>query len=111
MSTVVRMSDFRSPGLDTCFTKRELEQLLAVYSRRVINGEWKDYGIRHEANVAAFLIYRNSSQQPAFTVIKREPPNGKTEFIVYHGPKRLSRSNSLTDAISVLKRKFRLVNN
>ncbi|MEX2455542.1 MAG: DUF2794 domain-containing protein [Rhodospirillaceae bacterium] len=110
MSTIVRLADFRPAALDTCFSRRELEQLLAVYSRRVISGEWKDYGIRHEPRMAAFLIYRNSSQQPAFSVIKREAANGKTEFLVYHGRERLRRSHSLTDAISVLKRKFRLVN-
>lgn len=110
MSTVVPIADYRPAALDTCFSRRELEQLLGVYSRRVISGEWKDYGIRHEPNMAAFMIYRNASQQPAFTVIKRKLSGGKTEFVVYHGRERIRKSASLSDAISVLKRKFRLVN-
>lgn len=110
MSTIVRITDYRHAAPDTCFNKRELEQLLAVYSRRVISGEWKDYGITHEPTMAAFLIYRNASQQPTFTVVKRLTGAGKIDFTVFHGRERLRRSASLTDAISVLKRKFRLVN-
>jgi len=110
MATIVRIADYKKAPLDICFNRRELDQLLAVYSRRVINGEWKDYAITHNPTMAAFLIYRNNSRQPSFTVVKRMTSGGKAEFVVYHGRERLKRSNSLSDALSVLKRKFRLVN-
>jgi hypothetical protein len=113
MVTVVSLSDYKNANRrfqpDICFNKRELEQLLTVYSRRVINGEWKDYAIRHDPSMAAFLIYRNNSRQPAFTVIKHQTSGGKTEFVVFHGREKLKSSDSLKDAVTVLNRKLKLV--
>lgn len=113
MVTVVSLSDYKNANRrfkpDICFNKRELEQLLTVYSRQVMSGEWKDYAIRHDPTLAAFLIYRNNSRQPAFTVIKHQTSGGKTEFVVFHGRERLKRSDSLKDAVTVLNRKLKLV--
>ena len=113
MVTVVSLSDYKHANRrfkpDICFNKRELDQLLTVYSRRVMSGEWKDYAISHDPTMSAFLIYRNSSRQPAFTVIKHQTSGGKTEFVVFHGRERLKRSDSLTDAVTVLNRKLKLV--
>lgn len=113
MSTVIRIADYRNASKriqpDICFNKRELDQLLSVYSRRVMNGEWKDYAIHHDPAMAAFLIYRNSSQQPSFSIIKRLITGGKPEYLVYHGRDRLKRSSSLSDALSVIKRRFKIV--
>ena len=113
MSTVVRLADYKNANRriqpDICFNKKEFDQLLSVYSRRVMSGEWKDYAIRHDPTMAAFLIYRNNSRQPSFTVIKRKTSGSKLEYLVYHGRERLKRSASLTDALSVLKRKLKLV--
>lgn len=113
MTTVVSLAEYKRAARravpDICFSKRELEQLLAVYSRRVMSGEWKDYAIRHDPTMSAFLIYRNNSRQPSFTVIKRQTSAEKNEFLVFHGRERLKRSTSLTEALSVLKRKFKLV--
>lgn len=113
MTTVVSLAEYKRAARravpDICFDKRELDQLLTVYSRRVMSGEWKDYAIRHDPTMAAFLIYRNNSRQPAFTVVKRKTSADKLEFIVFHGRERLKRSNLLNDALSVLKRKLKLV--
>jgi len=113
MVTVVSISDYKSTNRrfqpDICFNKRELDQLLTVYSRRVMSGEWKDYAIRHDPTMAAFLIYRNNSRQPAYTLIKHEINIGKTEFVVFHGRERLKRSDSLKEAVRVLNHKLKLV--
>jgi hypothetical protein len=113
MTTVVRLADYKSANRrmrpDICFDKKEFDQLLSVYSRRVMSGEWKDYAIRHDPVMAAFLIFRNNSRQPSFTVVKRMTSGGKPEFLVYHGRERLKRSDSLSNALSVLKRKLKLV--
>jgi hypothetical protein len=114
MTTVVRLADYKSASArikpDICFNKRELEQLLTVYSRRVMSGEWKDYAIHHDPAVAAFLIFRNNSQQPSFSVIKRQTSASKFEFLVFHGRERLKLGSSLNEVLSVLRRKLRLVN-
>lgn len=113
MTTVVSLAEYKRAARralpDICFNKRELDQLLTVYSRRVMNGEWKDYAIRHDPTMAAFLIYRNNSRQPAFTVVKRKLSGDKMEFLVFHGRERLKRGFSLNDVLSVLKQKLKLV--
>ena len=39
------------------FYKKELGQLLGLYSSRVISGEWRDYSIDHSDDGAAFSIF------------------------------------------------------
>jgi hypothetical protein len=113
MTTVVSLAEYKRAARravpDICFNKRELDQILTVYSLRVMSGEWKDYAIRHDPTMAAFLIYRHNSRQPSFTVIKRMTSAEKSEFLVFRGREKLKRSASLTNAISVLKRKLKLV--
>ena len=113
MSTVVFLADYKkSPKHiqpDICFEKKEFDQLLSVYSQRVMSGDWKDYAIKHNPKMAAFLIYQNNSQYPSFTIVKRRAPNSKLEYAVYHGRNRLKTSTSLTDALSILRRKLKIV--
>lgn len=115
MSTVVRLAEYKTAATqispDVCFDKKEFDQLLSLYSLRVMSGEWKDYAIRHDALMAAFLIYHTNTQNPSFTIVKRKISSSKLEYLVYHGKARMKRSTSLSDALSVLKRKLKLVNN
>jgi hypothetical protein len=113
MTTVVSLAKYKLAARlsqpDICFNKRELDQLLTVYSRRVMSGEWKDYAIRHDPTMSAFMIYRNNSLQPSFTIVKRKTPGDKVEFVVFHGRERLKRSNILKDSLSALQQKPTLV--
>ena len=114
MSTIVRLAEYKNAlrriKPDICFNKKEFDQLLSVYSRRVMSGEWKDYAVSHDPSMATFLIYRNNRQQPSFTVVKRKLAGRNLEYLVYNGRARLKRSTSLSDALSVLRRKLKLVN-
>ena len=112
MTTVVRIADYRTSSQrrpDTRFDRQELDQLLSIYSRRVINGEWKDYAICHEPDRVSFRVYRSASHLPSFTLVKRCRPDRTTEFVLYHGRQRITKSVSLTDALSILNPKIRLV--
>ena len=40
------------------FDRVELNQILSVYSRRVIAGEWCDYGFNEGRHEATFAIYK-----------------------------------------------------
>ena len=78
MSRVVRLSEFRRKGVAAVyFTRNELNQLLSLYSRRVIIGEWKDYAIDHGNGMSAFSIFRNSSDRPVFTIFKFSESHSK----------------------------------
>ncbi len=52
------------------FSRRELDAILRVYSRKVAEGEWRDYAIDHLEHKAVFSIFRRSSEMPMFSVEK-----------------------------------------
>jgi hypothetical protein len=112
MSKVVRLSSFRSKSNQRVyFTRCELNQLLSIYSRRVIGGEWKDYAIDQGKGMSAFSIYRDSSNRPAFTVYKfANGSHRKGNYVVGSGGNILQRGRTLDEALSVLKTNLRLVN-
>ncbi|MFA6021181.1 MAG: DUF2794 domain-containing protein, partial [Rhodospirillales bacterium] len=44
MGKLVRLSEEKGRRREpVCFTRTEINQLLALYSRRVKRGEWRDY--------------------------------------------------------------------
>jgi Protein of unknown function (DUF2794). len=53
------------------FDRRELDKILRTYGRMVAQGEWRDYGIASDAEVAEFAVYRRSGDAPAFRIEKR----------------------------------------
>ena len=52
------------------FMRPELDVILRVYSRKVAEGEWRDYAIDHLPDRAVFSIFRRASEMPMFRVEK-----------------------------------------
>lgn len=52
------------------FDRRELDQILSIYGRKVAEGEWRDYAIDHLEDRAVFSIFRRSSEMPIYRVEK-----------------------------------------
>jgi hypothetical protein len=50
--------------------RRELDQILRVYGRKVAEGEWRDYAIDHLEDRAVFSIFRRTSEMPIYRVEK-----------------------------------------
>ncbi|MEQ8247017.1 MAG: DUF2794 domain-containing protein [Alphaproteobacteria bacterium] len=85
------------------FDRTELNQILSVYSRRVIAGEWCDYALNDGRDEAMFAIYRKRSRVPVFRVVKRR--SGKARFAVLDsGGQVLRMSPDLTTVLGVLKK-------
>jgi len=55
------------------FSRRELDQLLQLYSRQVARGEWRDYAIDQSDGSAAFSVFRHSLDAPLYTIVKTAP--------------------------------------
>jgi len=55
------------------FSRRELDQLLQLYSRQVARGEWRDYAIDQSEDTAAFSVFRHSLDSPLYTIVKTAP--------------------------------------
>ena len=52
------------------FDRRELDQLLRVYGRKVAEGEWRDYAIDFAKDRATFSCFRRASEMPQYRIVK-----------------------------------------
>ncbi len=111
MAKVVRLSDYRRSNRRVSFSRHELRQLLDVYTRRVMSGEWRDYAIDHQAGMAVFSIFRHSADGPLFRVAKVAGRGERQdEYLVVSGPQRLKSGATIAEVLSVFdRRKLELV--
>ena len=109
---IIRLSDVRRGGRHRkrriYFDRRELTQLLQVYSDRVSRGEWRDYAIDHTAGGAMFSVFRHSQDRPVYAIAKTAGPRGH-EYAVFDGRRKLARTPSLSEALAVFDKRIRLV--
>ena len=55
----------------TTFDRRELNDILALYGRKVAAGEWRDYAIDFERDKAVFSVFRRASEIPLYRIEKQ----------------------------------------
>lgn len=111
MSKVIRLADRRRRGSPVYFTRTELNALLALYSRHVAKGEWRDYAIGHEPGMARFTVHRHTHERPLFTFVKLAPrsANAKPDFLLYDTDRKIRQSTSLLDVLSIFDKKVKLL--
>jgi hypothetical protein len=54
----------------TSFSRDELNHILALYGRKVVSGQWKDYAIDTLKDQAIFSIFKQSHEMPQYTIHK-----------------------------------------
>ncbi len=88
------------------FNRRELHQILQVYSRKVMAGEWRDYAISGDDTGAVFAVYGNASPMPLYRLAKR-PGAGRRDgrYQVIAGDRILGAKPSLEAALAILERR------
>lgn len=105
-----RLADYRAMRKTIYFNRIELNQLLAVYSRHVIRGEWRDYAIDHRDGFALFSVFRHSQESPAFSIMKcAGGHNRQGDFLVYSGRQKLQAGKTLGEVLEIFQRKPALV--
>ena len=111
MADVVRLSDFRrARNRHVYFTRHELNLMLSLYSRRVINGEWKDYAIDHGKRLSAFSVFRDSCDRPIFTVFKYATGTHRNgDYVLGSSGNTLKRGQSVAEVLSDFERDLKLV--
>lgn len=100
------------PAPDTIyFDRRELTEILSVYGRKVAEGEWRDYAIDHDRDVAVFSIFRRASEVPLYRIIKN-PQLARRQgaySVLAAGGMILKRGHDLRQVLRVIDRGLRLV--
>ncbi len=108
MSNLYRIDEYRSKASQTFFERRELDQLLSLYSRRVASGEWRDYAIDQVGSAAIFSVFRHTHDAPLFAIAKQKSPRGRL-YTVFSGRQKLARSKSLTEALKVFRKHLKVI--
>lgn len=111
MATLFRLSDYQTKKKRFVhFVRPELNQLLAVYSRRVIAGDWKAYAINHGDGAAFFSIFLHANAQPIYTIVKlAEGSRRQGDWLIVSNGRKLRQSPTLADALKYFERQLRLV--
>jgi Protein of unknown function (DUF2794) len=93
------------------FNRRELNEILAVYGRKVAAGEWRDYAIDVGREKAVFSVFRRSSECALFRIEKNArlaKKQGAYSVIAATGL-ILKRGHDLKRVLGVLEPNVRLV--
>jgi hypothetical protein len=110
MGQIFRMGEPNRPGGVTVrFDRAELCRLLALYSRRVADGEWRDYAIDQRVGRAIFAVFRHTLDRPLFTISKIGNTGRSTDWEVASGLHTLAHTDTLEEALHIFDKTLRLV--
>lgn len=108
MTEPVRLADYRRRPRFICFTRAEMNQLLALYSQRVSAGEWRAYAFDVEPGFAAFSVFRHAAAEPLFTILKTKSRRGRP-FRLLQGARRMKEAAQIGDVLAAIPKGLRLV--
>ena len=86
------------------FDRKELTTILAVYGRKVGQGEWRDYAMDFLRDRAVFSIYARVSERPLF-IVEKTPRmrNRQGQYTVTNQQGRiLKRGHDIAQVLRVL---------
>ena len=93
------------------FDRRELDQILRIYSFMVAGGEWRDYGISHLKDRAVFSVFRRTSEMPLYR-IEKNPKLARRQgaySVINASGMVLKRGHDLAQVLKMFDRQIRLV--
>lgn len=110
MADMLSLADHRRRPSRVGFSRGELKRILNLYSRRVASGEWRDYAIDLNENMAAFSVFRHSFDKPLFTIAKRRGAGGGDgDFLLLASGRKLGHSRDIDELLATLERRPRAV--
>ena len=109
MAKLYRLTEISPSSRATFFDRNELSQLLSLYSRRVANGQWRDYAIDQQGGSAVFSVFRHTHDAPAFRIAKRSERGAGSAYVVSSGAETLIQAKTMAEALSVFGGSLRVV--
>ena len=91
------------------FSREELNQILTLYGRKVVSGEWKDYAIDALKDQAIFSVYRKTNEVPQYTIHKiPKSKNGNGGYQIKGTDGRIiKRGSELLNVLKILEKDTR----
>ena len=93
------------------FNRRELNEILNVYGRKVAEGEWRDYAIDQLKEKAVFSVFRRASEVPLYR-IEKQPRLARRQgayAVVAATGLILKRGHDLSNVLRIFDRRMKLV--
>lgn len=93
------------------FDRRELNQLLGMYGRKVAEGEWRDYAIDMLREKAVFSVFRKTSEYPLYR-IEKNPKLARRQgayAVITPTGQILKRGHDLRNVLRVIDKSLRVV--
>jgi hypothetical protein len=107
MSNILRLNDLRR-SKRVFFTRAELNQLLSLYTRQVMRGEWRDYAIDQRDGAVSFSMFRRTQEMPLFTVMKTPPGASRHgDYALLSGGQKIATGATLGDVMTRLMKMIR----
>ena len=100
-----------SQVVEVKFDRRELDQILRIYSFMVAGGEWRDYGISHLKDRAVFSVFRRASEMPLYR-IEKNPKLARKQgaySVINASGMVLKRGHDLAQLLKMFDKQIRLV--
>ena len=90
------------------FNREELQSILQVYGKMVSLGEWRDYSISSSMSQAIFCIFKRSSEQPLYMIIKTPTLNKKNRLysIVAMDGQIIKHGSNLKSILTIFNKKI-----
>jgi hypothetical protein len=101
----------KPPAETVRFERRELDQLLRIYSMMVGAGEWRDYALDNLRDRAVFSVFRRSSEMPLYR-IEKNPKLARRQgafSVVSASGMVLKRGHDLTNVLKVFDKPLKVV--
>ncbi len=109
MAKLYRLTEISPSSRAIFFDRNELSQLLSLYSRRVANGQWRDYAIDQQGGSAVFSVFRHTHDAPAFRIAKQSARGTGSAYVVSSGAETLIQAKTMAEALSVFGGTLRVV--
>jgi hypothetical protein len=90
------------------FDRLELNRILTLYGRMVAAGEWRDYALDFLEEMAAFSIFRRTSEVPLYRIEKHPRLRGRQGqySVVAAGGIILKRGHDLAQVLKIFDKKL-----
>lgn len=90
------------------FDRLELNRILDLYGRMVAAGQWRDYAMNFDKDVASFSAYRRTSERPQARIEKRPALRGRQGMWTLFGEagQVLRRGHELAGVLFPLERRL-----
>jgi hypothetical protein len=95
----------REDPVPVVFDRHELDQILQVYGRKVVAGEWRDYALSFEFHCASFAVIARANKVPQYRIVKWQNPTHKrgAYSVVSPGGRILSWGRELAQVLKLFE--------